>query len=111
MNSLITLATTTAAGTESTSFVVVIVVYALFFGALWLFFFRPNSKKKKKEAEMKKNAQVGDQIITIGGIAGRIIAVREDSDAIVLETGSDRSKIMIKRWAIGSVETVHEEDV
>ena len=67
-------------------------------------------KKKKKEQEMRKNAQVGDEITTIGGICGRIVAVKDEVDSIVIETGSDRSKMLIKRWAIGSVDTVHEDD-
>ena len=60
--------------------------------------------------EMRKNAQVGDEITTIGGICGRIVAVKDEVDSIVIETGSDRSKMLIKRWAIGSVDTVHEDD-
>ncbi len=106
MYSLITLDT----GSDSYSMIVMVAVYALFFAALYFFFFRPQNKKKKKEAEMRKGAQVGDQIITIGGIAGRIVAVREESDSVILETGSDRSRIMVKRWAIGTVETVHDDE-
>ena len=68
-----------------------------------------NNKKKKKEAEMRNNAQVGDEITTIGGICGRIVAVKEETDSIIIETGSDRAKIRVKRWAIGSVDTVHED--
>ena len=66
--------------------------------------------QKKKEQEMRKNAQVGDEITTIGGICGRIVAVKDEIDSIVIETGSDRSKMLVKRWAIGSVDTVHEDD-
>lgn len=88
----------------------IILIYAAFFGVLYLIFFRPQKKKKKKEAEMKSSAQVGDEITTIGGISGRIIAVKEEEDAIVIETGADKSRLKIKRWAIGSVDTIHEDD-
>lgn len=90
--------------------IVILLIYAVFIGALYLIFFRPQNKKKKKEAEMRKNAQVGDEITTIGGISGRIIAVKEEVDSVILETGSDKSKLRIKRWAIGSVDTIHEDD-
>ena len=53
---------------------------------------------------------MGDEITTIGGICGRIVAVKDEIDSIVIETGSDRSKMLVKRWAIGSVDTVHEDD-
>ena len=95
-------------GTMST--VVMIAVYALFFVLMYFIFFRPQNKKKKKEAEMRKNAQVGDEVTTIGGICGRIIAVKDETESVIIETGSDRTRIRVKRWAIGSVETIHDED-
>lgn len=92
------------------SLIIMLLVYAVFIGALYLIFFRPQNKKKKKEAAMRKNAQVGDEITTIGGICGRIVAVKDETDSIVIETGSDRAKLRVKRWAIGSVDTAHEDD-
>ena len=92
------------------SLILMLLVYGLFFVALYFIFFRPQNKKKKKEAEMRKNAQVGDEITTIGGICGRIVAVKDESDSVIIETGSDKSKLRVKRWPIGSVDTVHEDD-
>lgn len=111
MNHLMTL-NQAANGQEAggASMLIMLAVYAVFFLVLYLVLFRPQSKKKKKEAEMRKNAQVGDEITTIGGICGRIVAVKEESDSVVIETGSDKAKMRIKRWAIGSVDTVHEDD-
>ena len=97
-----------AQGGGGMSLIVMLLVYGLFFVALYFIFFRPQSKKKKKEAEMRKNAQVGDEITTIGGICGRIVAVKDESESVIIETGSDKSKLRVKRWAIGSVDTVHE---
>ena len=88
---------------------IMIVIYAVFIGALYLIFFRPQSKRKKKEEQMRKNAQIGDEITTIGGICGRIVAIKEDTDTLIIETGSDRSKLRVKRWAIGSVDTIHDD--
>jgi len=92
------------------SMLLMLAVYAVFIVALYFIFFRPQNKKKKKEAAMRKNAQVGDDIVTIGGITGRIVAVKEEADAIIIETGTDRTKILVKKWAIGTVVTVHEDD-
>ena len=90
--------------------IVMLLIYGAFFAVLYLVFFRPQSKKRKKEAEMRKSAQVGDEITTIGGICGRIVAIKEESDSVIIETGSDKAKMRVKRWAIGSVDTVHEDD-
>lgn len=101
-----------AAGTANSggSLIVMLLIYGVFFLVLYLIFFRPQNKKKKKEAEMRKNAQVGDEITTIGGICGRIVAVKDETDSVIIETGSDKAKMRVKRWAIGSVDTVHEDD-
>jgi len=88
---------------------VMIAIYAVFFGILYLIFFRPQQKKKKKEAAMRQNAEIGDEITTIGGICGRIVGIKKEEDTIIIETGSDRSKLRIKRWAIGSVDTIHDD--
>ena len=98
-------------GTGGLNTIWIILIYAVFIGAMYFIFFRPQNKRKKKEAEMRNNAQVGDEITTIGGICGRIIAVKDETESIIIETGSDKARIRVKRWAIGSVDTVREEEV
>ncbi len=88
--------------------VLIIVIYVAIFGALYFFLIRPNSKKKKQEAELRNSVEIGDEITTIGGISGRIVAIKEDEDAIIIETGSDRVKMKMKRWCISSVDTQKE---
>ena len=87
----------------------ILIFYAVIIVGFYLLLIRPSSKKKKKEEAMRKNAQIGDEITTIGGIVGRIISVKEETDTVVIETGTDRAKMRVKRWAIGSVDTDHEE--
>lgn len=91
------------------SMILMIVIYAAIFAALYFFLIRPNSKKKKEEAELRNNLEIGDEITTIGGIVGRIVAIKEDEDSIVIETGSDRNKMKMKKWAISSINTVKDE--
>ena len=107
MNHLLPLAATAASGGSMWQ---IIVIYALLFGALYFFMIRPQQKKKKAEEALRKNVQGGDEITTIGGIVGRIVAIKEESESFVLETGIDRTKIIVKRWALGKINTVHEDD-
>ena len=81
----------------------IIIVYVVLFAAMYFFLIRPNSKKRKAEEEMKKNITIGDDVTTIGGIVGKIVAVKDDEDAFIIETGTDRAKIKIKKWGISSV--------
>lgn len=87
---------------------VMILIYAALFGVLYLVLIRPNSKRKKEEQAMRDNIAIGDDVTTIGGVVGRIVAIKEDEDAFIIETGSDRLKMKFKKWAISSVDTIKE---
>lgn len=86
-----------------------ILLYAAIIGAIYFFLIRPNSKKKKEEAQMRNNLEIGDEITTIGGIMGRIVAIKDEEDAIIIETGSDRVKMKFKKWCISTVDTVKDK--
>ena len=86
----------------------IIIIYVALFAALYFLLIRPNSKKKKQEQEMRNNIAIGDDVTTIGGIVGKIVAIKEDEDAFIIETGSDRVKMKFKKWAISSVDTYKE---
>lgn len=90
------------------NYIIMIVIYVAIFAALYFFLIRPNSKKKKEEAQMRNQLEIGDEITTIGGIMGRVVAIKEDEDAIIIETGSDRVKMKFKKWCISTVDTVKD---
>ena len=64
----------------------------LIFVVMYFFMIRPQKKREKEAAAMRHALEVGDEIITIGGIVGTVVSLRDDT--IVIETGSDRSKIL-----------------
>lgn len=72
----------------------------------YFFLIRPEKKRNKQAQEMLANIQVGDEVITTGGIIGRVLAVKEDT--ILMETGSDRTKIRILKSAIAKNNTLHD---
>lgn len=112
--SLVAAAATSAAATSSATTAdsagfwlveflpLVIILVALYFLMIW-----PQRKKEKKLKQMRDSVQVGDNVTTIGGIIGRVVSVKDD--AVVIETAADRNKIFIKKWAIQSVETLHDD--
>lgn len=97
-----------SASTNSSSMILMIVIYAAIFAALYFFLIRPNSKRKKEEAQMRNSLEIGDEITTIGGIMGRVVAIKDEDDSIIIETGSDRVKMKFKKWCISTVDTVKE---
>ena len=84
-----------------------IFIMILLFAAMYFFTIRPQKQQQKKDQEMRENTQVGDEITTIGGIMGRVVTVKDDS--IVIETGADRNKMKLARWAIQTNNTASEK--
>lgn len=104
----VVLADAAQAGGAFGTYGMTIIIWVLVFVALYFFVIRPSSKKKKEEAQMRNSLEIGDEITTIGGIMGRVVAIKDDEDAIVIETGSDRVKMKFKKWCISTVDTVKE---
>ena len=71
---------------------------------LYLIMIRPQQKQEKETREMQKNLQVGDEVVTIGGIVGIVLRVEDAT-----ETGSDRLKIRLKQDAIKENVTAMEQ--
>ena len=72
-----------------------------FFVVFYLFAIRPQKKKEKEIQEMRSNLAVGDEVVTIGGIYGKIVVLKED--IVTLEVSSAKTRLDVTKWSIGSV--------
>ena len=86
-----------AGGASSYSGIIILVVMIVVF---YFMLIRPENKKKKAAEEMRKNLSVGDKITTIGGMVGKVVDV--NGDLITFETGEDRVRIQVTKWAIST---------
>ena len=84
-----------------------IVPFVLLIVVFYFVLIRPQRKRDKETQRMRNSLQVGDEIVTVGGVVGLVVSMKEDT--VVLETGGDRSKIRVKRWAIQENLTVHDD--
>ncbi len=82
--------------------IMLVVMLAIFYFML----IRPENKRKKEAEQMRSAVKNGDKIITIGGITGTVVNVKENR--IVIETGADQVRIELEKWAISSNETAAE---
>ena len=87
-------ATTGAAGGMGAFGMIIYLV--VIFGAMYFLLIRPQKKKQKEEKKMRENLQVGDEVVTIGGIYGRVISLKEDT-------------MVIESWALQTNNTVHDD--
>ena len=77
-----------------------ILMIVLMFAMLYFFMIRPENKRKKEAENLRNSLSVGDEITTIGGMTGTVCAVKENT--VVFETGADRVRIEITKWAVST---------
>ena len=82
------------------------IVMLAIFGGMMFFMNRSQKKKQKKEQEERDSVQIGDEIITIGGLVVKVISVKEDH--YIVESPADHSKLKVMKWALSTNNTVHD---
>ena len=83
-----------------------IIPLGIMFVLLYFIAIRPQKKRDRELKEMQDSLQVGDEIVTGGGIVGIVVSVGEDT--VVIETGGAKFKLRIKNWAITENVTASE---
>jgi len=71
------------------------------FGAMYFLMIRPQKKKDKEVKAMRSNLSQGDEVITIGGIHGKVIKVNDE--VVTLEMAFGKQRVNFSKWAIGSI--------
>lgn len=76
---------------------------------MYFLLIRPQKKREKQVTAMRNAVKVGDEVVTIGGIRGKIVKTKDD--VLTIQVGSDKSKFEIMRWAISKVENADDSPV
>jgi preprotein translocase subunit YajC len=79
-------------------FLIIVIV----FGAVWLLFLMPARKRRFQHAAMQDSVETGDEIITAGGIHGRVTAVEDDVVQVEIASGVT---VKLDRRAVAAVAT------
>ena len=83
-----------------------VLMLGLMFVLLYFMAIRPQKKQEQELKEMQASIQIGDEIVTNGGIVGIVVSIGDDT--IVMETGPAKHKLRIKNWAISQNVTAQE---
>ncbi len=92
---------------DSSAFMSQMLLLGVMFVLLYFVMIRPQRKRDKETQAMRNSVEIGDEVLTIGGIVGLVVSVKDDT--IVIETSGDRSKIRIQRWGVHSKIAVRED--
>lgn len=80
-----------------------ILVIVLMFAVMYFIIIRPQKKRDKLLKEMLAGLMVGDKIVTIGGIYGKIVSLKDDTLVLDVSTTNEPSTMKIGRWAVKEV--------
>lgn len=83
------------------SFLSTFLPWILVFVVFYLLLILPEQRKQKKFRSMVDALKVGDEILTRGGIFGRIVNLQDDY--MVIESGAEKTRLKITRSAVSSV--------
>lgn len=78
-----------------------LIVPVAFLAVMYFLLIRPQQKRDKELKDMRNNLEVGDEIVTIGALVGKILKITEDN--IVVEVGADKTKLTFEKWGIAKV--------
>ena len=73
--------------------IILLVVFCLIF---YFFVIRPQSKRQKEQRDLLSNLAKGDEIMTNGGLIGKITKVSNDNENIIIAL-NDSTEVMISR--------------
>lgn len=88
--------------TTSGSGLTMLIMLGVMFVFLYFFMIRPQKKQQQEEQNMRNGLAIGDEVTTIGGIIGKVIAIKDET--FVLETTKDRTKIRFLKAAVRNID-------
>ena len=76
-----------------------LIYIAAIFGIFYFLLIRPQQKKQKQQKDMRDSIKVGDNVVTIGGLVGKVARVSDDDVILTIGAG----ELTFKKWAIGNI--------
>jgi preprotein translocase subunit YajC len=95
-------------GAKSSGSSTILIIYAAIAAAFYFLFYRPRQRKAKAAREVGNTFEVGDEVLTAGGIVGYVIDI--DGDRVTLETSVGASFVVLKQYVIRKMEPPVSED-
>jgi len=92
---------------EPGGLIVLVALFALF----WLFVIKPQRRRAQEQRTLHESIEVGDEIVTLGGMLGRVKAIDETDDTLEVEIAPGTNVKVVRRGvaAVIEPEKPHEE--
>ena len=92
---------------EPGGLIILVALFALF----WLFVIKPQRRRLQDQRTLHESVAVGDEIVTMGGLLGRVKAIDETDDTLEVEIAPGTNVKVVRRGvaAVIDPEKAHEE--
>ena len=87
---------------------ILVIELVVFIAIFYFLIIGPQRKQRKAIQNMLDGLQMNDKVVTIGGIIGKIVKIKEDEVVIETGSGAEKSQIKFQKSAISKVLTIHE---
>jgi preprotein translocase subunit YajC len=77
-----------------------LIVIVAMFALLWLFLIRPQRRRAQAHRELLTKVEVGDEILTVGGLIGRVRSTQDEELVLEIAPGTD---VRVARRSVASV--------
>lgn len=84
------------------------IMLAMSVGIIYFMFILPDKKRRRQAEELLSKIQIADEVVTSGGIIGRVINIETETETLLLETGGAKTRIRVLRSAIVENKTIHD---
>jgi len=79
----------------------------IFFAIIYFLMIRPQQQQQKKRRQMLENIKVADEVVTIGGLHGRVVKLKEDE--VILKV-DEKMELTFDKSAIGRIKAKDSEE-
>lgn len=76
-----------------------LIMIALMFVVFYFFLIRPQSKKAKEQEQFINDVKVGDKVVTIAGIHGKVVSVNDEDKTLFIQVDGP-TRLKIERSAV-----------
>ena len=92
-----------AGGAEPGSPVAMLIPMLAIFLIFWLLLIRPQQKKQREQEQMLKSIERGDDVVTAGGLHGRVVGVTDDTLTLeIAAVKGEKVRVKVARARIES---------
>ena len=81
-----------------------VIMILVFGGGMWFIMIRPQKKRQKEQQNLLAGIKVSDEVVSIGGIHGKVVRIKDDTFLLETGIGTQKSFVHIERAAISRIE-------